>query len=88
MIWWWESGCKDGWTSKLVIKFGCEAKYQINTRRRFEYMCTFITWCKLNCDEIFYIALPLLVAMSFLHQLLDFALNRWELPLRKDYFAL
>ena len=75
MVWWWELGYKDGWTPDLVIKFDCEvniksiqAEEDSNT-----YVGSIITCCKPNCDEIFSIALPSIVVMSFLHQLLDFA---------------
>ena len=36
-------------------------------------IASFITWCKPNWDEIFSTALPSVVVMSFLHQVLDFA---------------
>ena len=45
-----------------------------------------ITWYKPNCDEIFSIALPSFVVMSFIHQLLDFALRPPRNSTKKNYF--
>ena len=93
MIWWWELGYKDRQTPDSVIKFGCE----VNVRSIHEeedsiaYIYSLITWCNLNCDDIFSITLPLLVVMSFLHNYLFSGLileNCQEILLRKNYFAL
>ena len=77
MIWWWELGCKDGWTPDSVIRFGCEVNFRLTHEEEDSSICvgSLIIWCKPNCDEIFSLALPLVVAMSSLHQLLDFALK-------------
>ena len=93
MIWWWELGYKDGQTPDSVIKFGCE----VNVRSIHEeedsitYICSLITWCNLNCDDIFSITLPLLVVMTFLHNYLFSGLileKCQEVLLRNNYFAL
>ena len=44
-----------------------------------------IIWCKPNCDEIFSIALPSVLVMSFLQQLLDFALKSPRSTTRNGY---
>ena len=75
MIWWLELGCKDGWIPDSVIKL-C---WEVNTRSVHKeedsniFAGSLITWCKPNSDQILFIALPSIVIMSFLHQLLDFA---------------
>ena len=93
MIWWWELGYKDGQTPDSVIKFGCE----VNVRSIHEeedsitYICSLISWCNLNCDDIFSITLPLLVVMTFLHNYLfsGLILEKCQgVLLRKNYFAL
>ena len=93
MIWWWELGYKDGQTPDSVIKFGCE----VNVRSIHEeedsiaYIYSLITWCNLNCDDIFSITLPLLVVMTFLHNYLFSGLileKCQEVLLRNNYFAL
>ena len=43
-----------------------------------------IIWCNPNCDEMFSIALP---SMSFLHQLLDFALKLPRSTTRNGFFC-
>ena len=77
MIWWWELGCKGGWTPDSVTKFGCEVNIRSIHEGEVSNICIglLITWCKADCDDIFSITLPSLVIMSFLHQLLDFALK-------------
>ena len=93
MIWWWELGYKDRQTPDSVIKFGCE----VNVRSIHEeedsiaYIYSLITWCNLNCDDIFSITLPLLVVMTFLHNYLFSGLileKCQEVLLRNNYFAL
>ena len=89
MIWWWELGCKDGWTPDSVIRFGCE----VNIRSIHEeedsniWVGSLIIWCKPNYHEIFSIALPSVVVMSFLHQLLDFALKSPRSTTRNGLFC-
>ena len=60
-----------------VINFGNEGNIKSKLGEDDCNIClgSLITWCKPNCDEIFSIASPSIVVMSFLHQLLDFALN-------------
>ena len=88
MIWWWELGYKDGQTPNSVIKFGCE----VNVRSIHEeedsitYICSLITWCNLNCDDMFSISL-----LTFLHNCLfsGLILEKCQgVLLRKNYFAL
>ena len=43
--------------------------------------------CKPNCDDIFSIALPSLVIMSFLHQLLDFTIKSPRSTTKKGLFC-
>ena len=93
MIWWSELGYKDGRTLDLVIKFGCEVNISyIRSIHEEESsnICagSLITCCKPNCDQIFSIALPLIVVMSFLHQLLGFALKAPRRTTKKGFFAL
>ena len=77
MIWWWKLGCKHGWIPDSVIKFGCQVNIRSIHEEEDSNICvgSLITWCKPECDDIFSIALPSVVVMSFLHQLLDFALK-------------
>ena len=89
MIWWWELGCKDGWTPDSVIRFGCE----VNIRSIHEeedsniWVGSSIIWCQPNCDVIFSIALPSVVVVSFLQQLLDFALKSPRSTARNGLFC-
>ena len=88
MIWWWELGCKDVWTPDSVIKFGCEVNIR-SIHEEVSNICvsSLITWCKANCDDIFSIALPSLVVMPFLHQLLDFVLKSPRSTIKKGLFC-
>ena len=78
MIWCWELGYKDVWAPDSGIKFGCEVDIRSIHEEEDSNIClgSLITWCKPNCDD-----LTSSVVMSFLHQLLDFALSFVE-----DYF--
>ena len=78
MIWCWELGYKDVWAPDSVIKFGCEVDIRSIQEEEDSNIClgSLITWCKPNCDDS-----TSSVVMSFLHQLLDFALSFVE-----DYF--
>ena len=90
MMWWWELGCKDGWTPDSVIKFACEMNIRSIHEQEGCNIClgSLIIWFKANCNDIFSIILPALVVMSFLHQLLNFALKSKRSTTRKDCFAL
>ena len=73
MIWWWELGCKDGWTPDSVIKFRCEVNIRSVYEEEASNVCVgwLITCCKPNCDYIFSIALPSLLVMSWLHKIAE-----------------
>ena len=71
MIWWWELGCKDGYTSNSVIKFCCQVNIRSKNGEEDSNICIgwLITCCKPNCDYIFSIALASLLVMSLLHKI-------------------
>ena len=87
LIWWWELWCKDGWTPDSVIRFG--SKVNIRSIHEEEdsntWVGSLIIWCKPNCDEIFCIALPSVVVISFLQQLLDIALKSPRITTRNEW---
>ena len=89
MIWWWELGCKDGWTPDSVIRFGCEMNIRLIHKEEDSniWVGSLIISCKPNCEEIFSIALHSVVAMSFLHQLPDFALKLPRSTTRNGLFC-
>ena len=80
---------KNGWTPDLVIKFGCEVIIRsIHSQKGFNICVgTLITWFKRNCDEIFYMALPSIVVMLFLHHLLHFVLKSLRSTTKKGLFC-
>ena len=67
MIWWLGLGCKDRYTPDSIIKFDCEMNISLINEEEDCNICVgpFITWCKLNCDEIFSVALSSIAVMSF-----------------------
>ena len=88
MILWWELGYKDGWSPDSVIKFGCEMDIRSIHEKEDSNICagSLITWCKANCEEIFSIVLPSIAVMSFLYQLLYFALKPPRSTTKKGLF--
>ena len=89
MILWWELGYKDGWSPDSVIKFGCEMNIRSIHEKEDSNICagSLITWCKANCEEIFSIVLPSIGVMSFLYQLLYFALKPPRSTTKKGLFC-
>ena len=89
MIWWTEWGYEDGWTFDSVIKFSCEVNIRWIHEEEDYSICvsSLFTWWKPNCDAIFSIALPSLVVMSLLHQILNLALKLSRSTTRKRLFC-
>ena len=89
MIWWWKLGCKGGWTPDSVIGFGCEVNIRSIPEEEDSniWVGSLTIWCKPNYNEIFSIALPSVAVMSFLHQLLDFALKSPRSTARNGLFC-
>ena len=69
-----------------VIKIGCEVNIRsIHEEDSNIFVGSFITWCKGNCDDLF--LLLYFVVISFLHQLLDFALTSPRSTTKKGLFC-
>ena len=79
----------------VYIYFLCMRKiyaiisYHIIHEKEGSNIClgSFITWCKPDCDELFSVALPSIVVMPFLDQLLDFVLKLPRTTTEKGLFC-
>ena len=86
--WWWQLGCKDGWTPDSIIKFGCDANMRSINGEKMCKICvgSFVAWCNPNCDVTFSNAFPWEVVLSSQYQIFDFALKSPITTRRKKCF--
>ena len=72
-IWWWQSGCKDGWTPDSISKIVWELKIKSLHEEELFKICVglLISWCKPFCEVTYLIFLPSSLVISLLYQLLD-----------------
>ena len=73
-IWWWQFGCKDGWTLESTTKFGCDVKMRSIQDEEFSNTCvgSFLIWRTPNCEVTNSILAPSVVGLSLMYQFLDF----------------
>ena len=76
-IWWWQFGCKDGWTPESTTKFGYDVKMRSIQDEEFSKTCvgSFMIWWSPNCEVRNSIFAPSQVVLSLIYQLLDFILK-------------
>ena len=86
--WWWQFGCKDGWTPNSVIKFGCDVNMRSIHEEQLCKICvgSFINWCYPNWGVTFSNAFLWDVVLSLQYQTLDFALKSPIATRRKGLF--
>ena len=73
-MWWWQFGCKDGWTLESTTKPGCDVKMRLI---QDEETCvgSFMIWWKPYCEVENSISAPSVVVLSLIYQFLDFILK-------------
>ena len=52
IIWWWQFGCKDGWTPDSISKLGWVLKIESIHEEELFKICvgSLISWCKPSCE--------------------------------------
>ena len=87
-IWWWQFGCKDGWTPDSIRKLGwvCKIKSMHEMELCKMRVGSLISWCKSFCEVTASISLPSSLVISLLYQLLDLALKSPRATITKGFF--
>ena len=73
VIWWWQFGCKDGWTPDSIRTLGWELKIKSIHEEELFKVCvgSLIFWSKRFCEIIASVFLPSSTVISLLYQLLE-----------------